>query len=389
MDFNDTLQEMMSHANEWISSKCIVNGSFMSLDEIECMGWKEFGLRSKVSMPLKLYKYFPNTIKEEKNTNYSLLALKNNTVYLSSPTEFDDVYDSDINIEYVEYERLRLIEYCGRCGIITKKTDSTQVIGNKLARHLFDVFMETGDYEKAIIAMPETKLKEKSNKVFILKIRLEMTRGDDLGKALSNVIRSDYDEYMKSLKESFRISCFSTNPYSQLMWGKYADCHRGFCVEYTVLPNDERFQEIYLNLYPMVYCKTRPEMSERIVKAQNEAPTNESVWDIYFHGALRKSIDWVFQNEWRLLLPRGMGENAGYNMPFFPITKVYLGNRMRAYNRREIIRICNEKRIPYAGVTKNADIFEMVECPVKCEDCAKYLQDIKNAEEREKWSWVI
>ena len=61
-------------------------------------------------MPLKLYKYFPNTMKEEKNDdgqivlkNYSLEALESNTVFLSSPDQFDDVYDSDIYVPWPEY----------------------------------------------------------------------------------------------------------------------------------------------------------------------------------------------------------------------------------------------------------------------------------------------
>ena len=31
--------------------------------------------------------------------------------------------------------------------------------------------------------------------------------------------------------------------------------------------------------------------------------SEELLWNIYFYGALRKSVDWAFQNEWRLLLP--------------------------------------------------------------------------------------
>lgn len=37
------------------------------------------------------------------------------------------------------------------------------------------------------------------------------------------------------------------------------------------------------------------------MKGKEITPTD--VWNIYFNGVLRKNIDWVFQNEWRLLLP--------------------------------------------------------------------------------------
>lgn len=33
---------------------------------------------------------------------------------------------------------------------------------------------------------------------------------------------------------------------------------------------------------------------------KSENISDETLWNIYFHGTLRKSIDWNFQNEWRL-----------------------------------------------------------------------------------------
>ena len=95
----------------------------------------------------------------------------------------------------------------------------------------------------------------------------------------------------------------------------------------------------------------------------------EMLWDIYSHGVLRKSIDWAFQNEWRLLLPMRSKDIAGYYVRFFPITKVYLGNRMSAAQRKEIIEICHEKNIPYVGVKKNPNVFEMQDCEMMCENC--------------------
>lgn len=100
--------------------------------------------------------------------------------------------------------------------------------------------------------------------------------------------------------------------------------------------------------------------------------TKEVLWDIYSHGALRKSIDWAFQDEWRLLLPMSSKNAEDYNVKFFPITKVYLGNRMTPENREEIIGICNKKQIPYVGVKRNPAVFEMQDCEIKCEDCFRY-----------------
>lgn len=50
----------ISNISEQLMKSCIVNREIMSLDEIENMGFQEFGIRSKLNMPLKLYKYFSN-----------------------------------------------------------------------------------------------------------------------------------------------------------------------------------------------------------------------------------------------------------------------------------------------------------------------------------------
>ena len=61
---------------------------------------------------------------------------------------------------------------------------------------------------------------------------------------------------------------------------------------------------------------------------------------------------------------------------WYPITRVYLGNRMLANARKEIIEYCNSKQIPYYGVRRNNDIFEMQVCEVKCEECDSYKNSL-------------
>ena len=67
---------------------CFVNGNPCLLADIEKMDFNDFSLEKEKVMPSKLYKYFPNmwTIEEgyKKPVNYSLQALKNNTVFLQT-----------------------------------------------------------------------------------------------------------------------------------------------------------------------------------------------------------------------------------------------------------------------------------------------------------------
>ncbi len=380
MNINNLLSTIQSAAPELSTSYCVVNGALMRLDEIENMGYQEFWLRSKMNMPKKFYKYCPNICKDTyiELVNYSRLALINNTVFMQSPSEFDDIYDSDIHIEYAEYEKYRLLEYCRRSQLSIGCEATSQKLGNSFLRWIFETYQRTHSFDGIFPIEPESELEKLSNQCFCLRLQNELIKELDWGVALAKVLRIEYEEYASHLKTAFRTSCFTTTPYSQLMWGgSYADCHRGFCIEYTVLPENEAYQEIYQNLFPMVYCKARPNITERIVAYKDKPPTEETLWDIYFHGALRKSIDWVYQNEWRLLLPMGRTNETNYNIAFFPITKVFLGNRMNQENRKLIIEICHSRNIPYVGVTRNPDFFEMQDCNVLCEDCPQYQIDSK------------
>lgn len=377
MNIIKSISDFVQIAPEFASSYCIINGAPLCLEDVQNMGYDEFSLRSKLNMPLKLYRYYPNKeCKDEKTketVNYSIQALENNTVFLQTPTEFDDVYDSDITIDYQEYERLRLIEYCRRCGVNMPNSSTISESGDVLVKNAWNYILDNKNLEGFFTECADNEIENLDNQLFSQRILANLYENNDIGLAVKNALFKEYSDYVASLKTTFRTSCFSTTPYSQLMWGgAYADCHKGFCLEYTVMPKDKSYEDIYYNLFPMIYCKTRPDITSKLVAAKDKKLTKEDLWDIYFHGTLRKSIDWAFQNEWRLILPFSKQAISDYNVKFFPVTKVYLGNRMPPNKRKEIIDICHRKNIEYIGVKRNPRVYEMQDCEIKCEDCIEY-----------------
>ena len=84
-----------------------------------------------------------------------------------------------------------------------------------------------------------------------------------------------------------------------------------------------------------------------------------------------KSIDWKYQNEWRLILLDNVIPNN--NCQFFKIKKVYLGNRMCKDDRWKLIEICNSKQIPYTGVNIDQEKYEMRNCDILCENCPRIV----------------
>lgn len=376
MDINDFILNAPQILPELLSNFCVVNKKIISLQEIEKMGYNKFSCISKINMPPKLYKYFPNREeqKDGSTVNYSLEALKNNTVFMQSPNNFDDVYDSGVNLDWYEFYKQRLIEYCKRSGMQVNENETTEKIGNDFIKNLKQSFETYNNFENIFIQKPDSQIEELTNTLFKNNLIIGLNQNNDLSQVVFEIICKEYEKYINDLKNTFKVSCFTTDPFSQLMWSGYADYHRGFCVEYTVLPTHDDYKNIFYNLLPVIYCKVRPNITERFVRAKDNL-TKEALSDIYFHGVLRKSIDWVYQDEWRLVLPFNERENP--NVKFFPITKVYLGNRMPANRRKEIIDFCNSKNIQYGGIKSNPNIFKMEECSIKCEDCPNYFDNIK------------
>lgn len=360
-------------SSQFLEKGCAINGTPLSLEEIQNMSWQNFANEVQKCMPQKLYKYFPNKTDEKSKTNYSIQALKNNTVFLQSPDEFDDIYDSEFSISFEEYERFRLIDCCARCGIEIDKQRTTYEIGTALCAAIKESYDTHGDF-KHIFKNHSCENEQLANIIFCNEISTAMKKYDDIGLAIKNLLSNEYTDYLSKLKNTFRVSCFTTTPYSQLMWGgAYADFHRGFCIEYTVL-HDDAYNKILYSLFPLIYSKKRTNIAEKLVSNKDKTFTKEYLQNIYFNGVLRKSLDWAFQNEWRLLLPSQINmKTDDYNIKFFPITKVFLGNRMLPEEKKKIIDICHEKNIPYVGVTKASDKFEMQDCKILCEHCPQFV----------------
>lgn len=377
------LSEFQNHASDFQNRLCIINGAPMLLEEVEKMGLQEFGLRAKLNMPIRLYKYYPNTTKTKEDpntheliqTNHSIKSLKNNEVYLNTPLEFDDAYDSDIFVDFEQYAKERLRHYCSLCNC---ELDDTNDLGDmiyRLAKTLYAAIVAGRTPFNVFDVSCCSDGAKLSAENFTMRIESALIAGSQWNEAIDQSIRTEYQQFMHGIRNSFRISCFATSPFSQRMWGSaYADNHKGLCIEYRIDSDDPAYQRLIYSLYPVIYCKSRSEVTKQLIHWQDAEMPEESLWQIYFNGVLRKSFDWVDQNEWRLLMLPTTRKQSGFTVPFFPISKVYLGNKTPPEQRKEIIEICQEKNIPYVGMTRALDRFEMQECKMLCENCPQFTR---------------
>ncbi len=345
-----------------------------SLEQIKELTQMGFCLKNIKNMPPKLYKYFPNIISPDTGINYSQEALINNTVYLQNPALFDDPYDCTILANEQDFYIKRITYYAKRCGINVQPEWDYNEIVYKLSVYLYEGSQKGKSLDELFLVDSENdKMSQLRLKVFIQKIVIGMNSEfkeftDAWQRSFYKAIHSEYiDDVQNSLK-IFRISCFAESPYSILMWSHYANCHKGFCIEYEIPQYSESNQLLFHNLYPVIYSDVRISVLESCLKyLKLPKITDEILWDIYKYGLLMKSIDWKYQNEWRLIFPNNMILNN--NCQFFKVNKVYLGNKMSSNDRWKLIEICNRKGIPYGGVNISQEKYKMEDCTQLCENC--------------------
>lgn len=357
---------------------CIVCGMGYTLNQLDNTTDQEFAVFRMHHMPKKLYKYFPNTTtyKDGVEINYSIEALKNNTVYLQSPKYFDDPYDSSIVIDEMEFYQRRIKHYLDICSVQYVQNEDISTLVYKLAQKIYDQSRDGKTMEEIFgISSALEEIDSLRRSVFGLHLEEKLQKYKDDPDAWQHAIydslRHELESINSNLVNRFRVSCFTTTPYLMLMWAHYANSHQGFCLEYEIPEYEEVHAELLHRLYPVIYSPRRTSVLDYCVR---DLDTNchgiDTLWQIHKYGLLAKDILWQYQNEWRLIFYDKMLEaDNAYNYRFFKISKVYLGSKMSPEKRREIIDICKMHDIPYVGVKTDFSTYTMCDCAFDCEEC--------------------
>lgn len=284
----------------------IINNQGCNKDEIDSLSRTAFSLRYICDeKPLKLFKYFPNIYNLE-NRNYSLEALQNNTVHLQNPLLFDDPYDSTLLIEPNIFAVKRIRYYAEICKInLNAQWDYFRILF-ELASYLYSLIDSGKNLEDVFLnGYAETNHLYLRHKRFLENLNQKLIeysdRNDVWQIAISEAISREFIEAKEFIK-SFKVSCFTTNPYSMLMWAHYADYHKGFCIEYEIPNYCKENAHIFNNLFPVIYSKERTSVLPYCINAlTNKSLSDDDLWNMYKYGLLTKSLDWKYQDEWRLI----------------------------------------------------------------------------------------
>lgn len=252
-------------------------------------------------IPQRLYRYRAPGKQE-------LERLATGTVWLTSPSHFNDPFDCGVTFDSADMLR----------AMVQRDFDSA----------LAPLRSGLTDTEYAALQCAEDPLFAAAELLARRDAALAGAGGADqvlraLREAVERHATAMVRRFSAAMRQDLRICCFSSVADSLLMWGLYADKHRGFCVEYAFdrVPARELQR---LALYPVVYDDKLFDSTPYLQQAAH-SPTDFN--NIHFLlASTRKATAWAYEHEWRYVFTPGLLPEGPWRAP--KASRVLLGALM-------------------------------------------------------------
>lgn len=283
-------------------------------------------------MPQKLYKY-----REFDEGEYSIKNFKDNTIWMTTPSRYNDPYDSAVRINFGK-----------------KQIDN-------IKKNTIDMFKKNGNLElteedeKILYECEDMKA---FRKYLMMKDKRSSKENIDIDKindSIDNAIIKEFNRLNEQLRENFQtsiLSCsFSEVNDSILMWSHYSNYHTGFCIEYDFkqLGKDDVLTRMML---PVIY-------RDKLFDLTPYQDMNKFNCLMSSYITMIKSTEWQYEREWRFAI--SWGPNAEPFARAVPTpTAVYLGAKISKKDEQNIIAIAKEKSIPVYKMKMKSDEFKLI-----------------------------
>jgi len=273
-------------------------------------------------MPSALYQYHAFDA-----AGHAVDNLRLDRVWLSAPSRFNDPYDCALTVAMSEVSN----EYfrAGISEIITKAAPPFTISDEEI-RELTKSRSVVQDLARLMTSKSD-KLTSSQAAAFVRA----------LDRAVGHEYRRLEDRLIETMKGGLLVSCFSERRDSIIMWSHYADCHRGFCVEYDF--KQRAVNKALVNLlFPVLYTDSLIDATRYLDPAIAADDNNNLYFGIL--AAISKSPEWAYEKEWRIVVPFGILDRE-QPLPVSRPRAVYLGARSSRAKRRIIWKACAKRGI--------------------------------------------
>lgn len=282
----------------------------------------------------------------------SINELKNGKIFLPTPSEFNDYYDT-----YINFDKNSLIEYI------------SEAVSPKNMAH----FLSSDEHSNNLL--PAEICGQIAKAGADMDMELYATK---LYPEYLELVKENTDKIVSVIKHTLVCTCFSEDILSTYMWGLYAEDNKGFAIEYDI---DEHVFGIrkffvdqkhygFFSLLPVIYSDLNPNSNTYANQLLLGlcAPdlvqyfmTADYLWKTKI--ALYKSKKWDKEKEWRIIstfedIKDYDSINDLHAIFPYPPKAVYMGIAMKPENKMEIIKISKEKGIKaYDIITDSPEKF--------------------------------
>lgn len=299
---------------------------------------------------------------------------KEQELYLSEPSSFNDPYDTRVPNVTKQLVNLRKDVVRELPILLYQKGYLAEDKLPECQRKLNDT-LKIRDWDEWYKAL------------FEIEQSYHITSSTFLEESLRNLEakgKIEHEKYVKHVQSKFGISCFSETYESLLMWTHYADNHTGICFGYSVEKfftpigcvktngdkpeNDSDNAPLVDALYPVNYQNDLSYSFEQYRKFFDDELTKEEKENLPFILALTKAKEWIYEREWRLVMSVPNGCRV---LPLNP-SCIYLGSKINEQDKRHVCTIAGQNKIPVKQMELNEGTFNLV---AKDVDLSKFYEE--------------
>jgi hypothetical protein len=167
---------------------------------------------------------------------------------------------------------------------------------------------------------------------------------------------------LRQWRKLTKVCSFSAVNDSILMWGHYAQDHKGFCIEYDLeqLQPEHPFRR---KLYPVIYSPKLYDLTAYVQKlvGRNRQEFNPS---LPLLGVLHKFDGWKYEQEWRVVsISKTVVDDHDWSVP--TPSRVFLGSKMSSENIKAVRKICEQRNIDVLQMELAEDMFQLLPRPIQ------------------------
>lgn len=312
----------------------------------------------------KLYRY-------RKYSEREISILRQNKIWLASPSSFPDMFDATIPMQddtYVDFWYSAFFTFeLAYIAIEKVGTPNGQIPDKEWFFHeLMEVMKAYTPEEIAAEAksLLGDDLYKKSHEIFI---------PNEIIQSKIEMLTSFLKDLSVSPRHSLAITSFSAKKDNRNLWENYADYYTGFCIEYDLSKamSDSSSKGAWdiLHILPISYCAKRPvfdstSLLRRIVQAElkiSKLSLGDDFLQQYYRAITAKQYDYRAEDEWRIILSEAyIGE---YGFPY--ISNLIIGKDMSEDNIQVMRKVASELSVPLLKQTLSADRTTFTYSPCK------------------------